>query len=78
MGSNVEGAELFDQLKSLSFSVAQATTVVNDITTKQASVMGLNDCFWLMGWICVGLSALLLLCFKHSTKPVYSSEIALE
>ncbi|NGX38897.1 MAG: Multidrug export protein EmrB [Chlamydiae bacterium] len=59
--------DFFGKLKQLGIEGTQAWDVVNEFTTRQAAVLGLNDCFYLMGWIFIGLIAILLLGIKRKS-----------
>jgi len=54
-------AEFYTQLNQLGFSDVKSQALVNEMTNVQASVLGMNDCFYLMGWIFIGMIAILLL-----------------
>lgn len=52
---------LYDQLTTLQITGEKAQTVVNNLVDKQATLLAINDCFFLMGWIFIGLIAILFL-----------------
>jgi DHA2 family multidrug resistance protein len=55
----VEG--LFKTLEGLHLDPEQQWAVTNDLINRQAAVLGINDCFWVMGWTFIGLTFFLLL-----------------
>lgn len=58
---------LYDQLDGLQIAGKKAQTLVNDLANQQASLLAINDCFFLMGWIFIGLIAILFLGKKKKT-----------
>ncbi|NGX37994.1 MAG: Multidrug export protein EmrB [Chlamydiae bacterium] len=51
----------YGQLDQIGITGEKAQTIVNDMIDKQASVLGINDCFYLMGWIFIAMLAILLI-----------------
>ncbi|MBS0653480.1 MAG: MFS transporter, partial [Verrucomicrobia bacterium] len=67
----------FDKLNDLGFEGTQALEITNTVVNNQAAVLGINDCFWLMGWIFLSLMILLPLGRRKKTQtapaPLQSS-----
>lgn len=53
--------EFYADLNQLGVSGVKADAIVNEMATNQASMLGINDCFFLMGWIFIGMLAILLI-----------------
>lgn len=51
----------YAKLETLGITGTKAQALINSLVDTQASVLGINDCFYLMGWIFIGLIAILLL-----------------
>ncbi len=49
----------FDKLHDLGFEGSRALEITNTLMNNQASVLAINDCFYLMGWIFLSLMLLL-------------------
>ncbi len=70
----------FDKLKELGFTGNKALAIANAEMDKQAAMLGINDCFYLMGWIFIALIFILPLARKKKaqreaeTFPVATSE----
>ncbi len=62
-------AEFYTDLSSLGLPAEQAQGIINELATNQAAVLGLNDCFYLMGWIFIAMLAILLLGLPKKPKP---------
>ncbi|MDN3505841.1 MAG: DHA2 family efflux MFS transporter permease subunit [Simkaniaceae bacterium] len=54
-------AQLYSQMDHLRISGDKAQAVVNEMATNQGALLGLNDCFYVMGWIFIGMLAILLI-----------------
>ncbi len=61
---------LYTQLSQMGITQEKAQTMVNDMATSQASVLGMNDCFYLMGWIFIGMLAILLFGKRKRSQPI--------
>jgi DHA2 family multidrug resistance protein len=51
----------YAKLETLGITGTKAQVLINELVNTQAAVLGINDCFYLMGWIFIGLIAILLL-----------------
>lgn len=51
----------------------QNLALTNEFVDQQASVLSINDCFYLMGWIFIGL--LFFLIFARKKKEVYAKQV---
>lgn len=51
----------YAKLESLGIYGTKAQVLINELVNTQAAVLGINDCFYVMGWIFIGLIAILLL-----------------
>lgn len=58
----------YSKLDSLGISGEKAQTLINEMADKQAAVLGINDSFFLMGWIFIALIAILLLGRKKKSQ----------
>lgn len=56
-----------DAIQEQGLSHTQSLTMLNDTLTVQGQMMGINDCFFLMGWLFLALFLFLPLC--RSTAP---------
>lgn len=56
--------EFFQKLKQLHLPQNE---VLNDLATNQAAMLGMNDCFYLMGWIFIGLLAIIIVGKRKKT-----------
>ncbi len=61
-------SSFYHKLSQLGLTKDQAEEVVNDLATKQAAVLSLNDCFYLMGWIFIGMIAIIALGKRKKAK----------
>lgn len=52
---------LYSQMDQLGITGEKAQAIVNDMATNQGALLGLNDCFYVMGWIFIGMLAILLI-----------------
>ena len=66
--TNQPAGEFFKTLDGLHLDKAQQLDVVNEVVNHQAAVLGINDCFWIMGWTFVGLCLFLLLGRKKKVR----------
>ena len=60
---------LYGQLDKMGITGEKAQTIVNDMIDKQASVLSINDCFYLMGWIFIAMLAILLIGKRKKRQP---------
>lgn len=61
-------SDFYTQLGKMGIVGEKAQAVVNDMATNQAAVLALNDCFYFMGWIFIGMIAILLLGKRKKVK----------
>lgn len=54
-------SSFYSTLESFGITGAKAQVFINNLVDNQAAVLGLNDCFYAMGWIFIGLLAILFL-----------------
>lgn len=64
--------QLFETLQHYGIEGKKAWGVLNNIIETQASVLAINDCFYLMGWCFLALIPLLFLGRQKGTAPVRS------
>lgn len=62
-------SEFYTKLKSFGITGEKAQAYINSLVDQQAAVLGINDCFYLMGWIFIAMIALLLLGRKKKNAP---------
>ncbi|NGX47935.1 MAG: Multidrug export protein EmrB [Chlamydiae bacterium] len=53
--------DIYAQLNGLGITGERSQAVINDMATNQGAMLGFNDCFYLMGWIFIGMLAILLI-----------------
>lgn len=61
------------KLDRMGFDTAETMEIVNLKATEQAAVLGMNDCFYLMGWIFIALIPIILLAKykpRHEKAPI--------
>lgn len=66
----------YQTLERVGMSPEQQQAFINDVATKQASILGLNDSFYLMGWIFIALIPIIILARRkkrHAETPPISS-----
>lgn len=51
----------FSRLNHMGFTEGESWELLNDMTNNQAAVLGLNDCFYIIGWTFLALIPLLIL-----------------
>lgn len=61
--------QFFYGLHQEGFNDAKTWDLLNDLATDQAAVLGLNDCFYLMGWVFLSLLPLLYFGKQKKTQP---------
>ena len=59
--SRPEVSNFFHKLKALGIDQDKTWALTNDLATRQAAMLGINDCFYLMGWIFIIMIPILLL-----------------
>lgn len=63
-------SDYYAKLQSLKITGVKAQALLNTQADTQASVLGINDCFFAMGWIFIALLAILLLGRKKKPQAV--------
>lgn len=53
--------QYYSQLDQLGITGEKALAFVNEQATNQSAMLAINDCFYLMGWIFIGMIAILIL-----------------
>lgn len=61
--------DYYMKLEQLGIHGEKAQAIVNDAATNQAALLALNDCFYLMGWIFIGMLAILLIGKRKKKQP---------
>lgn len=71
-------APFFEKLDLLNITGDKKWTFINDMVNGQAAVLGINDCFYLMGWCFLALLPFLLIGRKKSKTNEKKAQIAVE
>ncbi len=64
-----------NQLAELGIEGKKALALFNTILSDQAAMLGLNDCFYLMGWIFLGLIPLLIFAKKKQSAVAHQVKV---
>lgn len=75
--SHANVSEFYTKLDSLGISGTKAQTFINGLVDQQAAVLGINDCFYVMGWIFLGMISLLFFGRKKKNAPTTTPEITI-
>ncbi len=62
--------EYLSKLNQVGFEGKRAVEQLNDVLNQQAAMLSLNDCFYLMGWIFLGLLLFLPIGRKRKEAPI--------
>lgn len=67
---NPNATQIFTDLKAIGITGKSALDIVNNLLNNQSALLAINECFFLMGWIFLGLT--ILLPFARGGKKVKS------